>query len=202
MLVLSDFRREVRVLLGDESGRRYGDGLVDMGLRRALGEYGCFCPRREVRRARVRELAGEDAVLSGLDSGEPVLDVVEPEGGLVFWRGENALMCVPGGRGRPSVGDVVVVEVGVPHGIKDLDGSKVTTVGEGHGLCVSTGAAGYAMEIRARSITEVFGKRPEDREALAAQADVLIREFMQGLARISLMEAFRQEPWPRTGWVS
>ena len=52
------------------------------------------------------------------------------------------------------------------------------------------------MQIRARSVTEVFGKRPEDREALMTQADDLIKEFINELNLVALNDSFNYSPWP------
>ncbi len=95
-----------------------------------------------------------------------------------------------------DVDDVLVMDVPVPHTIKGLGDGKVTTVPDGHALTLCGGAAGYAMRIRARSVTEVFGKRPEDREALSSQANRLIGDFENDLKKISLTASFQQNPWP------
>lgn len=35
-----DYRRDMLTILGDAGGRRYSEGMLDMGLREALAEYG------------------------------------------------------------------------------------------------------------------------------------------------------------------
>ena len=60
---------------------------------------------------------------------------------------------------------------------------------------VSSGAAGYAMRMRARSVTEVFGKRPEDREALSSQANRLITDYIKELKWAARQKALRRYPW-------
>jgi hypothetical protein len=44
-------------------------------------------------------------------------------------------------------------------------------------------------------VTEVFGKRPEDRAALTEQADALELEFCRDLTRIAKMQSFSRVPW-------
>ena len=63
-------------------------------------------------------------------------------------------------------------------------------------LTVCGGAAGYAMQIRARSVTEVFGKRPEDTDHLISQGDELIDAFLLDLhGRQKVLD-----PLPRGGF--
>ena len=97
----------------------------------------------------------------------------------------------------PAVDTRLQLVLSVPHKIKDLDSATQTTVPDSHCLIVSSGAAGFAMRIRARSVTEVFGKRPEDREALANQAEVLLAEFERDLTGI---QAAIADPLPRGGF--
>lgn len=66
---------------------------------------------------------------------------------------------------------------------------------------VTQGAAGYALQIRARAITEVFGKRPEDREALEHQGQEMIDRYLSNLDILSrLGTANDYDPLPITGW--
>ena len=83
----------------------------------------------------------------------------------------------------------------LPVWIKGLDDAQQTTAADAHALTIAAGASGYAMQIRARSVTEVFGKRPEDREALMQQADQMIAAFLNQMKEITLTESYRQYPW-------
>ena len=66
---------------------------------------------------------------------------------------------------------------------------------------VSRGAAGYALKIRAYAVTEVFGKRPEDREALERQADELITQYLDKLNALAMTGTVNDyDPLPVTGW--
>jgi len=84
--------------------------------------------------------------------------------------------------------------------IGGLDGAAQTTIPDSLMLTVCTGAAGYAMLIRARAVTEVFGKRPEDREALTAQGESLIRDFLSELLAAAREAYLRSDPWPGKGF--
>ena len=201
MKTISDYRTDILVLLGDETGRRFSESILDMGLREALRQYGMYCPRLEQVTCRVSAVEGETAVVPWMF----------PPSVLPRWvrrkSTEDALRCgIEVREGKlllsfyggvmPAVDEVLFMEISVPHTIKGLDEGKATTVPDGHGLILCGGAAGYAMRIRARSVTEVFGKRPGDREALSVQADMLIGDFVKALEKISLIASFQQNPWP------
>ncbi len=84
--------------------------------------------------------------------------------------------------------------------IEDLDGASETTVADEDAVILGKGAAGYSMGIRARSVTEVFGKRPEDTERLFDQADRLRADFESAAADRSRRMAAREDAWPEKGW--
>ena len=70
-----------------------------------------------------------------------------------------------------------------------------------YGTIVTQGAAGYALLIRARAVTEVFGKRPEDREALERQGNELIAHYLNELNTLSMLGTVNgYDPLPITGW--
>lgn len=201
MKTVSDFRADMLVVLGDATGRRYSESMMDMGLREALTHYRAYCPRKETVKKRVSAVDGLSVILPGfLDAGIDILTVRDESGAWLEY-GEYRtsekvyLNCYSGD--LPVVGSMLTLELSCPHTIKDLDEAKVTTVPELHSLCLVTGATGYAMRIRARSVTEVFGKRPEDREALSHQADGLIADFTR---QLSYLQPAAADPLPRGGF--
>ena len=84
--------------------------------------------------------------------------------------------------------------------IKGLDGSQTTTVPEELFLTVCTGAAGYALQIRARSVTEVFGKRTEDTRRLMEQGSHLETQFLAALDFAAFEASLSRDPWPGPGF--
>ena len=202
MKKLSDYRSDMLTILGDESGRRYSDPVLDMGLREALAAYRSFFPRKEIFRQQVSAVDGVSVILPGFfEQGSEIL-TARTESGYWLDFGEYRtadkiyLNCY-GGKNLPAAGEMITMEISVPHTIKDLDGADITTIPDGHALTICMGAAGYSMRIRARSITEVFGKRPEDREALAAQADLMINEYLETLGAT---QPAVYDPMPRGGF--
>ena len=200
---VEEYRRECRVLLGDAAGRRYSDEMLDMGLREALGVYRSYCPRKETVMQRAQAVDGMSVMLPAppLDPGVEILTVRDADTGLwlefaVYTTDRNTYInCYSGP--VPAAGARLSLELSCPHFIKGLDEHPVTTVPDAHSVTVCSGAAGYAMRIRARSVTEVFGKRPEDREALMNQADQMITEYFEALSRLR-PAVF--DPMPRGGF--
>ena len=201
MKTIDDYRAQCRILLGDEAGRRYSDAMIDMGFREALGIYGSYLPRIEEVQVRISAYEKTSAVISRVfpdpmmvrgirrnSSKDEMLFSLKTQPGKLLVDFHEPV--------RPSVGELLQIEMSVPHTIKGVDEAGRTTVPDSHLTVMCKGAAGYAMRIRARSVTEVFGKRPEDREALMIQAADLVKEFLNELKQITLMESFNKNPWP------
>ena len=199
---VENYRTDIRTILGDETGRRYSDSMIDMGLREALSAYRTFCPRKETVKQRVSAVEGVSVVLPGfLDPGIEVLTARNESG---YWlefgeyrTEEKVYLNCYGMENLPVAGELLTLELSCPHFIKGLDKADRTTVPDLHALTVCIGAAGYSMRIRARSVTEVFGKRPEDREALMSQANRLLTDYMNEMSR---MQPAVYDPLPRGGF--
>ena len=201
MKTIENYRADCLVLLGDTAGRRYLPEQLDMAFREALGTYRDFCPRMESVNARVIRVENGAAVLNWPFWDEADLRLVRKkteslprevsycvrEGKLILW-GDSISRC--------SAGDVLELTAGLPHSIKGLDERETTTVPDRHGLTLCKGAAAAALRIRARSVTEVFGKRPEDGENLLRQAETLSLEFLAELRQAAYRESLRRDPWP------
>lgn len=201
MKTVTDFRRDCLVLLGDESGRRYSDSVIDMGFREALPGYGVFFPCIEEIQGRVVRYDDVCAVVPWIPGSGPAVRRVRrvstgEELHCVMEMRPGELLCEFCDSVQPVVGELLLIEYQGSHTIKGLDDAKLTTIPSVHEYVLIKGAAGYAMRIRARSITEVFGKRPDDRAALMEQAEGLINEFLSELKHISLIKSFSGNPWP------
>ncbi len=200
MRTIDDYRAGCLVMLGDAAGRRYTNSMLDMGLREALPVYRSFCPRRETITQTVKEVEGNSLLLPPMPPGMEI-QTVRVAGGEWFdfsvYQTDRWLYVLKTSTygALPPAGTQLQLTLSVPHYIRDLDGATQTTIPEPHAGTVIKGAAGYAMRIRARSVTEVFGKRPEDRAALMEQAEGLLNEFRKDLNEIALAESFRQYPW-------
>lgn len=201
MKTIDEFRKACRIMLGDEAGRRYSDAMIDMGCREALSLYGSYLPRIEEVQRRILAYENSYAVIPRVCQDLMLVRGIRRSSAKKEMR--FSLETQPGKLlidfhepVRPAVGELLWIELSVPHSIKGLDDSNRTTLPDPHLTMMCKGAAGYAMQIRARSVTEVFGKRPEDREALMKQAEDLINEFKKELEMITLAESFSKSPWP------
>jgi hypothetical protein len=199
MQTIAEDRNNCLTILGDAGGRRYSDSILDMGIREALQAYQLYCARRMTFKQRVTGIDGETVILQPLPDGCSVLTARTESGVWLYfaeYRTEKGLElnCYGSFGSLPVAGDVLTLEVACPHMIKGLDGANMTTVPDNHALMLCTGAAGYAMRIRARSVTEVFGKRPEDREALSSQANRLIGDYTRELQQ---NQNAARDPLPR-----
>ena len=201
MKTVSDYRADMLVLLGDSTGRRYSESMLDMGLREALACYRDYFPRKGLIHGRVIEVRNGSAVVPWLlDESAVVLGVRSEVTGEELNAGcsmEPGHLVVTAPGKVFTIDEGLIISVSLPHTIKGLDGARETTVPDGHGLLLTNGACGYALRMRAHSVTEVFGKRPEDREALAVQAGEMIADFVRKMERLALHESFQHDPYPR-----
>lgn len=201
MRTITEYRRDCLTLLGDAAGRRYADAVLDMGIREALVKYRDYCPNRKMVKQRILSADGCSLVLPGFPDPEiEILTIRDEVGNLLNYAenrtGEKVYISLYRNADLPRAGSRLMLELSGPHRIKGLDESRETTVPDSHAMMICGGAAGYAMRIRARLVTEVFGKRPEDRAALMDQAEAMITEYVKEMERISLNESFREDPWP------
>lgn len=201
MRTIEDYRAGCLVLLGDASGRRYTNDMLDMGFREALGAYRAFCPRKETVSQTVSAVQGISVLLPPLPPGVEIL-TARVESGYwlpfgVYQTDQHLYLNCYDTEYMPAAGEKLKVELSVPHRIAGLDDAAQTTIPENHAYVVIKGAAAAAMRIRARSVTEVFGKRPEDRAALMDQADRMETEFR---AELSRLQSGSRDPLPRGGF--
>ena len=205
MKALSEYRTRTLIILGDETGRRYSTNILDTAIETALGTLKNYLPHKETVRMKVSGISGREAVLNwSPETGAEILTIRNESGDLLnasdYRTGGRTYLQFYGCGPIPAAGDLLQVELGLPHVIRDLDGARMTTVPDSLMLTVCTGAAGYAMRMRARSVTEVFGKRPEDTENLIAQADTLETAYLAALNELSLSESLHRDPWPHLGF--
>lgn len=200
MKTVENYRADMLTILGDAGGRRYSSAMLDMGLREALQVYRSFCPRKETVTQTVKAVDGISLLLPPMEPGVEI-ETARIDGGewlefATYQTDRWLYMNVYGYYGMtPQPGTKLLLTLNCPHMIKGLDDAQQTTAADIHSLTIAAGASGYAMRIRARSVTEVFGKRPEDREALMNEAEQMIAEYHRLLKETSLTGSYRQYPW-------
>ena len=204
MKTVSEYRTAVLTVLGDPGGRRYSEEQIDLALKEALGKLGSFRPNRETVKVKIAQMRGKEAVIKWVpDPSSDVLTVRDESGHwycAADYRTGGRMYLQLYGDVFAGEGDTLLLEISHPHTIQGLGGETSTTVPESLSLTVAAGAAGYAMRIRARSVTEVFGKRPEDTERLIEQSEILIGEYLAELGEADFRDAMHLSPWPLRGF--
>ncbi len=205
MKTITDYRTEILIILGDTAGKRYSEAQLDAALRQALGRLNKSRPAREIYKVKVADREIRDVIINWCPGpGADILSVRNEAGEWLsaadYRTGGKTYLTIYEG-GAPEIGDQLQLEVTGAHTISGLDNAGSTSIPDSLMETVCTGAAGYAMRIRARSVTEVFGKRPEDTDKLILQADFLLADFEADLELRSLSAVMHSDPWPHRGFL-
>ena len=205
MKTISDYRTETLILLGDTAGRRYSEAQLDTAIRQALSMLRKYLPQKETVEKAVAAANGREIILNWCPASDAEILTIRNAGGEVltaadYRTGTRMYLQFYNSPMIPAAGDTLTLELGLPHTIKNLDQSETTTVPDDLYLTVCTGAAGYALQIRARSVTEVFGKRPEDTERLIEEGRHLETEFIAALDFAAFEASVHRDPWPGPGF--
>lgn len=201
MKTISEYRAETLILLGDAAGRRYSEAQLDTAVRQALGMLKKYLPRKETVKVKAASSEHGEVVLNWCPGTDAEILTIRNEGGEVlsasdYRTGVKTYLEFYNSRNIPAAGDALTLELGLPHSIRGLDEGQNTTIPEDLFMTVCTGSAGYALLIRARSVTEVFGKRPEDTERLISEGNKLLRDYTAELR--GLLDVF--DPLPHGGF--
>ena len=175
----------MRVFLGDTGERRYTAAALELALSEALAQLDMYAPRIETVKVEpdhgfVRPFSSVgEVVCLRRENGVPV--PFSDEGGF--------LRIYP----RLPAGTKLTAELRLPHTIRGMENAAVTTVPDALTRTIVSGASAFAMRIRVRTVTEVFGKRPEDAENLLSQAEELLKEFVSEMDEFS--RRVNGNPW-------
>ena len=203
MKTITEYRAEMLLTLGDTAGRRYSEAQLDSALRQALDRLNQYLPVKEICKVKIAAAEGCEAVLNWCPGPDAnivrVRDAAGKELNAALRREAGRTIVSVRGCRLPSAGEYLFPETALPHRISGLDGAAGTTVPDSLMQTLCTGAAGYAMRIRARSVTEVFGKRPEDISHLMVQSGTLLAEFRADLELRCLTAETASDPWPGPG---
>lgn len=182
------YKEDILTILGDPDGDRYSEKMISLALSRALMNYGQWRPQ-------YRQLA-VPVISCSKDSVRVELPKFADPAGIRAARRENSsvnlfrgifhspdglmLKLYSGYRLKP--GDMLQLSIRIPHTIEGLDQGSRTTVNEWDRLLIAEGAAGYAMLMRARSVSEVFGKRSDETERLFEEGSRMVDDFIRELS--------------------
>lgn len=189
-----DIKSQIQAILGDENGARFNEEMLKTGLRSALADYDQYCPCICEIISSVEAVYDQGFTVSPQPAANQQLfgilwidshthQIIEPS--FIAYLSDSGLMIRPDRKSLFSVGDPIRLRVREAHSIQGLDGSEITSVPVMDRLLLCEGAAGYSLQIRASTITEVFGKRPEDAGRLLQLSHELLIRFYAALADLS-----------------
>jgi hypothetical protein len=211
MMNRDDFHTSMLVLLGDESGERFGSGLLDEALGQAMTAYSHSAPRLLSGTLALTH-AGQLQSLAALSGMQEVVELVFPydAAALVYrpyaqpwqfaWRDGSPVLWI-GGAPEPQAGEVLHVTYTAAHTIAGLDGAETTTLPQEHEAALSGGAAAQAANGRALRLVEAHGSRTGEAEKWLACALPLERRFGSFLDSLRSGGRVRPPVWRQgMGW--
>ena len=193
MQTIETFQPLIRSLAGDPNGKRYDDAMLQLAMRTAMREYDAILPNLH-----------EVSLPLSVAHGRTLMLDWQPEShqrlAAIRWTDAIGRLVTPAfqlsltGSGCQIETDTpvplsadsrITLLIQQPHTLSGLDGELTTTLPGRDTLLLAEGAAGHAMRIRAASVTEVFGKRPEDAASLLRQAQTMLDSFRISLTGLS-----------------
>ena len=197
-----ELKTRVQMRLGDPSGMRFSDVLVEQAVRQTLDAYSLALPRHLECETQVTV----DGAVQEVPTTGGVLNVIRVEYPAGFdrpdvWMVTSAagLTLTFGGRPFPQMGSRLRVEYTAAHALAGLNGEEDSTVNPAHEQLLSEGAAAAACLLRAAVLAEIPNRRAEELEHLTAQGREGWLGYMGVLAAIR-RTACPAQPLPAAGW--
>jgi hypothetical protein len=192
---LASLRDRVEAILEDATNTKWSTTEVDEAIRQALHRYSLRLPRRVIASLTL-SAAGREVDISSLtyrtiervwwdyDSSDPAhppewRDFEVWPGDLLFINDDD----------EPAASDVVRVWYTTDHTLDDLDSATATTYPARHDTLIATGAAGFAAQSRALTLSESANLNAWAPRNLREWADRQIAIFERGLADAAAREA-------------
>lgn len=209
MQTIETFQPLIRSLAGDPDGKRYDDAMLQLAMRTAMREYDAFLPNLHEVSLPQKAVHGRTLMLDWQPESHQRLAAIrwtDAVGRLVtpafqFFLTESGCQLETDTPLPLSATSQVTLLIQQSHTLAGLDGELTTTLPERDTLLLAEGAAGHAMRIRAASVTEVFGKRPEDGASLLRQAQTMLDSFRNSLTILSQNSGSAPLPaFPRKGF--
>lgn len=209
MQTIETFQPLIRSLAGDPNGKRYDDAMLQLAMRTAMREYDAVLPNLHEVSLPLTAAHGRTLMLDWQPESHQQLAAIrwtDPFGRLTtpafqLYLTENGCQLETDTPAPLSADSRITLLIQQPHTLSGLDGEPATTLPERDTLLLAGGAAGYAMRIRAASVTEVFGKRPEDAASLLRQAQTMLDSFRSSLTGLSRNNGSAPLPaFPRKGF--
>jgi hypothetical protein len=191
MTDLEAFIRWQRLLLGEDDGSRFSDGLLSEALRQALQDYAAALPR--VRSVEQAAVAGGVQVIGGAADWLFPLEIAFANlygaGDWLIYHGVLAHRMEAGGvrlelhdQPLPLGGETMRLTYAAAHSLEGLDGALQTTPPAVHWAVLAQGAAGQAALLRCAGLSEAQGGSPAGIDRLRLWGERTLAEFHTRLA--------------------
>ena len=208
---LSALISRVRQLLNDPELKRFSDDVLACAIRQALELIDARLPQTVVAEITVAT-SGCDQTLADLTGCLYLVSVVYPfpspadrelkpethftyhmEGGIPTLHFHGGIF--------PQAGEVLQVQYAAANAIEGLDGAVFTTLPAVCEPALVNGAAACAYSLRAASLLEAYGSRPEESARLLETSRVGMELFNHMLDGLRMLQEFGYPPgFPLDAW--
>ena len=201
----------VRQLLNDPELKRFSDDVLTCAIRQALELIDVRLPQT-VTTAITIASSGRDQTLDDLTGCLYLVSVVypfpspadrelEPETHFTY-RMEGGIPTLHfHGDIIPQAGEVLQVQYATANAIEGLDGAASTTLPAVCEPALVNGAAACACSLRAASLLESYGSRPEESARLLETSRAGMEQFNHMLDGLKLLQEFGYPPgFPLDAW--
>ena len=196
---LTEMKKRLGEILGDENGSRFNDGLREEALRQALDLLNQRLPC--LRSAEV--LFTEQTLPVWSDCLYLVSVQILNERGDRFMlkAGSGFTYQFDGGNLRlrfsghsPRIGERLLIEYAARYSLSGLDGADSTSLPAAYESALAEGAAGQACLLRGTQLIETYGTRPAEANQLLAVSQQHLAACEQTLHNLKVLQEFGFPP--------
>ncbi len=203
MTKLTSLAGRVRLLVNDPGKMRFSDDLLTSAIRQALEQVNLRLPQVLISEYTVAA-SGREQALTGLPGClflvrlvVPGLDInheLEPDEQFSYTLTDGIPTLHFAGSFIPQAGMVLQVHFAAAHTLEGLDEAESTSLPESCEPALVNGAAGYAYALRAASLAETYGTRPEDAARLLDASRIFLDTFDRMLIGVKTFREFGFPP--------
>lgn len=214
MTAYSAYKTRILQVLGDLTGARYADALIQEACRQALADYVLVSPQIKETVVTVAS-ASRDQSLSALTDPRFVISLVFPyvstgqdklsqDVEYYFYFAAGVAYLHFSSDRIPAVGEQIKVKYASGHTISGLDSAVATTIPVIHDSLIVEGSSAYAMINRMQLLIESYGSKSLGVKRLQEQSQLHMTKFQEGLSQLQTYqpsfdfpEGFRLDNWDR-----
>jgi len=203
MTKLTSLAGRVRLLVNDPDKKRFSDDLLTSAIRQALEQVNLRLPQVLINEFTVAT-SGREQVLSAISGCLFLVRLVmpgltpdrelEPDEHFSYTLIDGFPTLHFTGDFIPQAGMVLQVHYATAHTIEGLDDADTTSLPEICEPALVNGAAGCAYTLRAASLVESYGTRPEDASRLLEASRIFLDAFDRMLTGVKTLQDFGYPP--------